>query len=279
MSDFLDKLERRFGRYAIPGLINYILGFNLLTWILGLINDRFVTFLHLDFSAILQGQVWRLFTFWMPFDIGTGGLLWAVFVFFFIYLFLLMGNSLEREWGTFRFNVFYFTGLLGTLLAALIGKITMGFPEQTVGTDFFVNLSIFYAFATVFPKFELRLFLIIPVQVRWLALFSVALLGFAFLILPLPLKLALLVAMGNYILFFAPVLADHMKHRREVGRRRQEFKSKSMPKDEALHRCARCNRTEADDPELDFRVSADDQEYCVPCLEEMRGEKEASSSG
>jgi hypothetical protein len=213
----------------------------------------------------------------MPFDIGTGGLLWAVFVFFFIYIFLFMGNSLEREWGTFRFNVFYFTGLLGTLLAALIGRLAVGLPEQTVGTDFFVNLSIFYAFATIFPKVEFRIFLIIPVQVRWLALFSVVILGFAFLIVPLPLKLALLVAFGNYALFFAPAVAENLKHRREVGRRRQEFKSKSMPKDEALHRCVRCGCTEADNPELDFRVSSDDKEYCVPCLREMRAEKESGS--
>lgn len=112
--------------------------------------------LAFDRSAILRGQIWRIVTFvFIPPNSSP------FFIFLSLYFYWLIGSSLENQWGAFRFNVFYLCGVIGTML---FGFIT-GYA-----TNYYLNLSLFFAFALIFPDFQLMLFFILPVKVKYLAL-------------------------------------------------------------------------------------------------------------
>ena len=144
--------------------------------------------LAFDRSAILRGQIWRIVTFvFIPPNSSP------FFIFLSLYFYWLIGSSLENQWGAFRFNVFYLCGVIGTML---FGFIT-GYA-----TNYYLNLSLFFAFALIFPDFQLMLFFILPVKVKYLALLDA--IGFLWMLLTAgwPQKIALLVAVGNILLFF-----------------------------------------------------------------------------
>lgn len=144
--------------------------------------------LAFDRSAILRGQIWRIVTFvFIPPNSSP------FFIFLSLYFYWLIGSSLENQWGAFRFNVFYLCGVIGTML---FGFIT-GYA-----TNYYLNLSLFFAFALIFPDFQLMLFFILPVKVKYLALLDA--IGFFWMLLTAgwPQKIALLVAIGNILLFF-----------------------------------------------------------------------------
>src|SRR5438105_14567691 len=58
-----DKLERRLGFLAVPGLLRYVALFNALTFLLEKLSPGFLQILDLDPAAVLHGQVWRLITY------------------------------------------------------------------------------------------------------------------------------------------------------------------------------------------------------------------------
>ena len=111
MNNFLNKLERKFGRYAIPDLIRYVIVLYCAGAVIGMINPRiYYNYLCLDMSAVFRGQIWRLFTFLIEpygFSSGMGMLLSILFFVIQVQLFFLFGRSLEQAWGTFRFNMYF----------------------------------------------------------------------------------------------------------------------------------------------------------------------------
>ena len=124
MNNFLNKLERKFGRYAIPDLIRYVIVLYCAGAVIGMINPRiYYNYLCLDMSAVFRGQIWRLFTFLIEpygFSSGMGMLLSILFFVIQVQLFFLFGRSLEQAWGTFRFNMYFLSGYLFNIIAALI---------------------------------------------------------------------------------------------------------------------------------------------------------------
>ena len=113
--NWISKLERKFGKYAIPNLMNYII----ILYIFGFVLDTFAygfyeQYLALDAYAILHGQVWRIFTFIIQ-PPSTN----LIFVVFTMYLYYMIGRTLEYVWGTFRFNLYYFMGVAFHILAAM----------------------------------------------------------------------------------------------------------------------------------------------------------------
>jgi membrane associated rhomboid family serine protease len=144
----LDSLERRFGRFAIPGLIRIVAGFNALVFILARLNPQFVQMLDLDRSAILHGQVWRLVTYiFIP---TTNSPIWIVFVLLFLWF---IGEGLERAWGAFRLNLFYLMGMIGTTIAAFF------FGSNFSNT--MLNASLFFAFARFYPEEVIYVFFVL----------------------------------------------------------------------------------------------------------------------
>ena len=144
--NFFRKLERKFGRFAIPNLMYYIIMMYAAGFVMSLFNPYFyVQYLALDAAAILRGQVWRIVTFLVcP---PQSGVLFALLA---MYLYYSIGATLERVWGTFRFNMFFFMGVLGHIIAAFLVYGVTGFSVPM--SPYYLNESLFLAFACTFPE-------------------------------------------------------------------------------------------------------------------------------
>lgn len=246
-------LERKFGRYAIPGLTRIIVGFNALIFLLSQANPYFIDHLVIDPEKVLQGQIWRLFTFiFIP---GTTSWFWIVFALLFLWW---IGEMLEGAWGAFRLNLYYFIGMAATTAIAFFFGATV--------SNVTLNSSLFFAFARFFPDLTIYLFFILPVKVKWLAWFSAAMLLLAFLSGDTATRLSLLVLFGNYALFFGPDHFREFRHHSHTAARKARFQRESASDDNTLHRCETCGRTDASHPDLDFRIAKDGREYCTQHL-------------
>lgn len=262
--NLLDKLERTLGRYAIRGLMVYIIGINGLVYFLSYAypESNAISKLWLDPHLILKGEVWRLITYiFIP---PQASLLW---IFFILYFYYIVGTGLEREWGSFKFNIYYFTGMMATAVAAFI--IGQG------ATALYLNLSLFLAFAYIYPNFEILLFFIVPVKVKYLAWLNWFFIAFTVLTAPLPAKVAATVSILNYFLFFGKDIINTTS----AYQRRRDFRSRSaLPRKKSIHKCTICGMTENDDIKMEFRYCSQcegDHEYCMPHLKTHEHEKSA----
>ncbi|MBU5434323.1 rhomboid family intramembrane serine protease [Pseudoflavonifractor sp. MSJ-37] len=213
-------------------------------------------------AYVLRGQVWRLVTFvFVPSNNG-------IFLLLELYFYWFIGSSLEREWGTTKFTVFYGLGLiLNVVVGMVLGLLSGGL---TLVTMQYVNLSLFFAFATLYPDLQVLLFYIIPIKVKWLAWFDAALFAWGVLssLLSLDLVGALLplVAILNYFLFFWSDITDLLKrNRRQVQYQRsaqtvnfRKAAREAQQKKGHIHKCAVCGKTDTDYPDMEFR-------YCSKC--------------
>ena len=258
--NLLDSLERRYGRFALPGLIRVVVALTALVYLLALFNPGFISVLTLDPARILKGEVWRLFTYiFIPRSIGQPGSmmqpLWLLLALWFL---LFIGDRLEHAWGAFRLNLYFLVGMIGTTIAAFL------FGAQF--SNAMLASTLFFAFANFYPDEVIYLMFILPVKVKWLAWVLAAFLLLGFLTSPNSYRMALVAAFANYFLFFGPDLVRAARHRRQVASRRQRFEESARPEEESLHRCANCGATELTNPSLEFRVSRDGEEYCLAHL-------------
>ncbi|MFZ5807064.1 MAG: hypothetical protein ACOY3I_07655 [Verrucomicrobiota bacterium] len=195
----MQGLEKYLGRFAIPHLTRGVVFLSALVFILGGISPDFVGMLTLEPEAIMRGEVWRLLTFlFIP---ETRSILFLIFYLWFTWF---VGNALEEEWGAFRLNMYFLTGMLFVTLTAffLIGG--------QIDNVYFYS-SLFLAFGTQFPKVELMLFPIpIPIQARFLAIFSGIMIFLTFLFNPFS-RLLILASLMNYFLFFGIPLLWHWR--------------------------------------------------------------------
>ncbi len=245
----LDRLEPKLSRYAIPGLIRYVVAMNALVFILVTLNEGYASALTLDRTAILQGEVWRLVSWiFLP---ETTSLFW---IFFYLLFTWWLGDLLEQMWGTFRLNAYYLLGMLLCTASALLFGAS--------GGNLFLNLSLFLAVATLVPNMEILLFFILPVKIKWVALFSLLMPAFVLATGSIAEKMIVAMCLGNYLFFFGPAFFRQRAEASRTSRRRREFENAKMPVSETLHRCETCGATEASHPERDFRVAADGHEYC-----------------
>lgn len=252
----LYRLERKFGKFAIKDLMRYIIFANALVYILEMVMPGFSYNLMFDLPSILQGQVWRVFTFvFIPPDANL------IFIILALYVNYLIGSSLEHEWGTFKFNIYYLLGVIGIIIGASITNLSMN--------NYYLNLSLFFAFAKLFPDMEFLLFFVLPVKVKYLGWISWGFFIFSVLFGPIPIKIAAITAIINYFIFFGKDIVTGRKHARSSHVRKKNFQSKVRVLREHLHKCEICGRTEQDDPDLEFRYCSkcDGQhEYCMEHL-------------
>ncbi len=248
----LDKLERRFGFLGIPGLIRIVIGFTALVWALMCLNPNFRFALDLDPARICHGEVWRLVTYIVvPQTLSF----WIVLALWFLWF---IGEGLERAWGSFRLTLYFLVGMIGTTVAAFF-----------FGSNFSNGMliaSLFFAFARFYPDEIIYVLFILPVKIKWLAWVFAAFLLVGFVLSSNSYRAALIAAFANYFIFFGPEIIHHARHRHEVSTRRRRFEEQSRNADNALHRCAVCGATELSDPNLDFRVARDGEEYCMAHL-------------
>jgi hypothetical protein len=262
---WLNWLENRVGFLAIPRLIPAIALLNLFVYILFQFQPEYVSFLTLEPALVLRGEVWRLvsYIFIPQYFLGGGSILQSVFFLLYVWFMIWVGNSLEQAWGAFRLTLYYVLGMAGVTIAAFMLS-----ADPTAGSilTLYINLSLFFAFATLFPNVQIYVFFIIPLKIKWVALILLVPTLLAFLNSSLLGKTAIVISLLNYVLFFAPMAVSNARHNRDVQKRRLKFTAGSVPVDEPLHRCAVCKRSERDDPELEFRVARDGEEYCVEHL-------------
>lgn len=257
---FLNKMERKLGWLAFPGLLRYYALFHVLVFLLQFTNPRIGETLMFDREKILSGEIWRAVTFLFA-DSGFGGLgpLGMLFLFFMVMISFLISDSLEGEWGVFRTSMYHYTAFLCLLIANFL------YAAPLPGGGLFVYVSAFLAFATLFPKHTFLMFLVIPVQVRWLAMLTVFLLlwGIAGQLHYLG---YLLLAFTNYFLLAGiPALRGQAAVVRNA-KRRSSFEQKKAPEEAAFHKCETCGETEGSDPLMEFRIAGDGREYCVEHL-------------
>ena len=187
--NWLEKLERRYARYAIPNLINYIvLGQVAVYLAMLLLRGDLANFLTLNRAGILAGQPWRLVTFVLVPDQYQ-----PIYFAISCYFTWCVGGALERHCGSSWFNLYYLFGVVGAWLSCAI---------TGYGSAYTLGLSLFLAFACMFPETQLLLFVVIPVKVKWLGWVAGGLWVYDFLLSGLGGKLSLLCEMAGFALFF-----------------------------------------------------------------------------
>ncbi len=190
---WLDRLQRKFGRYAIRNLMTIIVAGMAIVYALDTIaypvlRFRASSYLAFDLRAILRGQIWRLVSFiFIP---PNSSLL---FIIFSLYFYWMIGTGLERQWGAFKFNAYYICGMIGTIIAGCI---------TGHATNYYLNMSLFLAFAMIYPNYQMILFFFLPVRMKHLAAIDLIALVIMFLFDGFSGKLALIAAIANFILFF-----------------------------------------------------------------------------
>jgi hypothetical protein len=281
--NFLNKLERKIGKYAIPNLSLYLILGYVLGYILNFISPTVVYYLSLNPYLILHGQIWRLVT-WViipPSDFDF----WTIIMLIFYYS---VGTSLERTWGTFYYNVYLFMGMiftiLGSFLIMIISYTTSGDYNSMlqyygaasyfalVGLNFstyYVNMSIFLAYAATFPDMQVLLMFIIPVKVKWMGILYAALLVFEFFQYGMIGRIVIAASLLNFIVFFLLTRKTMLiRMSPKQVKRRHDYKKevkKARPVSIAKHKCAVCGRNSEDNPEAEFRFCSKcngNYEYC-----------------
>lgn len=286
MNSLLNKMERKFGRYAISNLSLYIVIAYVIGYILSLTGT--LDFLRLDPYLILKGQVWRIVT-WIIVPPSSLGIFTIIMLFFYYSL----GTNLERTWGTFRYNIYIFGGMFFTLLGAFIlfvlYAIVLKQPADTVGmivgysfSTYYINMSIFLAFATMYPNMQVLLYFIIPIKMKWMAIVYAFFIVLTMIQGSFATRVAVIMSLLNYIIFFLGTRNFKSISPKEV-KRRADFRNAvnsartatyttsrtnatgEVKKVITKHKCAICGRTELDGDHLEFRFCSKcngNYEYC-----------------
>ncbi len=253
--------------FGVPRLMLYIVIGNVLVWLFGLMDQTgtLYSMLYFDPALFCRGQVWRIVTFIIvPEVMGFQRVLVLAISLYFYYF---IGTSLEHEWGKGKFTIYYFSGILLTVLYSLVFYWITG--TRILVSASYVNLSLFLAFATLWPEQRVLLFYIIPVKMKWLAwvdaaLFAVSIASYL-LAGQFGLALVPVVAMAGYLLFFGEWLWGFVSPKRAKQKARtiqyKQAAKKVQQQQKAqgyTRKCAVCGRTDTDHPELEFR-------YCSRC--------------
>lgn len=215
---WINRLERKYGRLGIPNLIVYVTATMLAVFVLGYILKIPVTFLlQFDRSAIFSGQIWRVITFlFIPLDTPTmvqlSDFVWLLFG---LYLFYIFGSELENKWGTFRFTFYYVCGTVGAIIAGMIS----GYATNT-----YLNLSILFAFANLFPDFEILLLFLVPVKIKYLAYLNAIIFLISFIFGNGSTRLVIVFSLINYFIFFGPEQYQKIKTYFQYSKGRREFR-------------------------------------------------------
>ena len=257
--NWLDKLERKLGRFAIPNLTVYLLAGYVIGFGVMYLMPDLLGWLTLEPALIVRGQVWRLVS-WVLIPPTR----YPISLLFLILLYYSLGTALERTWGTFRHNVYIFSGLIFTVLGVFIlyAVYFFGFHVELplslagmVSTNY-ITMSIFLAFAAIYPEMEVYLYFILPIKMKWMALVYAAMALYYFIRGGIVTRVAIGASLLNFVIFF--LSSRNMRRFSPKERvRKAKFKRQSAPhmhySNGAKHRCAVCGRTELDDPCLEFR--------------------------
>ncbi|MBR1691474.1 MAG: hypothetical protein IJ711_01730 [Lachnospiraceae bacterium] len=304
--NFLNKLERKFGRYAISNLTMYLIICYAVGYVLEFVNSDILSYLTLNPYAIVHGQIWRLVTWIIIPPYG-----FDLFTLITLYFYYSIGRSLESVWGTFRYNVFLLSGMLFTIVAAFLLFVFYAFvqPElavQIVGENasFFngasstalgvwfellsnlfstynICMSLFLAYAITFPEMRVLLMMFIPIKVKVLGVIYAVLMVYNCISywgtpLFLPQVVAVVSALLNVIIFFV-MTRRGFRSPKQIKRQREYKREIKKVVGITKHKCAICGRTEVDSPELTFRFCSKCEGNYEYCEEHLNTHKHVTS--
>ena len=279
----MSNFEKKFGKYAIKNISLVLILFYACGYLINWINPVMFNYLTLNPYAILfKGQIWRLIT-WLIIPPEN----FSFFTLIMLYFYYSIGTTLERTWGTYRYNLYLFLGIIFTAVGAfaMMGFVylfqkdilfAMGAENyfavlSTMFSTYYVNMSIFLAFAATFPDMQVLLFFFIPIKVKILGIIYGVLLVYEFIAgvgnkyLNAANRFVIGASLLNFIVFF--LTSRNMIHMSpKQVKRRQEFKREVKQSAKITrHKCAICGRTEETNPELEFRFCSKcdgNYEYC-----------------
>ncbi|MBQ4641898.1 MAG: hypothetical protein IJB47_04735 [Oscillospiraceae bacterium] len=269
----MKNLRQQFERFCfrnrtkgIPNLMLYVALGSAIVYVMSMVDDSATLYLALCFdrAKILQGQVWRLFTY--AFTYSAGNILITAIG---LLCYFSLGRAMENAWGTFKFNLFYLTGIVLMDIYALIFNMNADI--------YYLNLSLFLGYATLYPNAQFLFLFIIPVKAWIFALIDLAMILYQLIAYPWPFNVFPVVALANYFLFFGKDVRNviprswRVNASRVFGKKGPK-KTGTIPFNTAgsyqatvtrvnapyTHRCTVCGRTDVSNPDLEFR-------YCSRC--------------
>ena len=260
LNDAIDRFCALHPRFGIPGLMRFIVGGNVMIYLLSMFAGAgTLDFLALYPAAVLRGEIWRIVTYvFLPTNSGIWLLISCVFYYW-------LGGALENIWGSAKFTLYYVSGMILTALGAILGFLIDGISIPIYGATY-VNTAMFVAYAMMAPDAMVRIYFVIPIKMKWVAWFEMAV--YAVQVLRYAFKglwgMALIpvVAMRNLFVFFAPAVQRKVErarahHRPEAVQFRKAVKEQQRNKG-YNHKCCVCGKTDTEHPELQFR-------YCSKC--------------
>ena len=284
----MKNLRRRFERFCfknrdkgIPNLMMYICLGAALVYLFSMVSNSNILYYWLlfDRELILQGQVWRLFTYPLTFGLGYN-ILMALII---MVCYYSLGRAIENVWGTCKFNLFY---LCGVVMMDVWCMIFGGAADVS-----YLNLSLFLGYATMYPNSQFLLLFIIPVKAWIFALVDLALVVFSLVVDPFPYNFFSVISLANYFLFFGKDVLNVVPLSWRANARRLVRKSSpkqssgpkvvpfpkagsyeatvAKPQAPYTHRCTICGRTDVTNPELEFRYCSRCKGYYCYCQEHI----------
>lgn len=272
----MSNFEKKFGRYAIRNLSSVLIGFYALGYVILLVAPGLMNYLTLNPERIIHGQVWRLVTWLLNPPTGLRSGSDILFVGIMLFFYYSIGTSLERVWGTYRYNVFILTGILLTIGMAFLwmfycfaaglsvyGEGVFAAAALQSFSTYYISMSIFLAYALTFPEAQVLIMFIIPVKVKWLGILDLVYLLYCMVRYPAPYRFAIAAALINVLILWLKAggwmrISPAQVRRRNQFRRSVRNAGQSRSQSRAMHRCAICGRTDQDNPDLEFR-------YCSRC--------------
>lgn len=275
----MSKFEKKFGKYAIPNLTLILIMCYVAGYVIEMMgrasNTYLLGFLTLDPYRILHGQIWRLVT-WVIVPPESLGIFTIIMLFFYYSL----GTTLERTWGTYRYNVYIFSGMLFTIIGSFLcmGVVYLMYgslPTEIasayfykgsyVFSTYYINLSIFLAFAATYPDMQVLLMFVIPVKMKWMGILDAVLMLYYVIVGGVFTRFAIIASLLNFVLYFYRLHRSRISPKQMHRRAQFERKSNAGRAKVTRHKCAVCGRTEEDDPSLEFRFCSKcngNYEYC-----------------
>ncbi len=267
MKSFSDRIDRfcyKHPRFGVNNLMAMIVIATSIVYVMDMVSHGTLSpMLYFNRDYILHGQIWRLLTFVIVPSRGS--------FFFFVlsmYFYWFIGSNLEREWGSGKFTIYYLTGVVFSIICGLF----TGYASM-----YYVNLSLFLAFATLYPNLTFLVWFILPVKAKWLGwidggLLLISLIG-NLASFHWGAAILLVVSMLNYLLFFWDDLMYYVRRsRRSRSRQTMDFKRATQQKRDTkgyVHKCAVCGRTDTEYPDLEFRYCSKCNGYYCYCIDHI----------
>lgn len=225
MKKWLNTLERHLYKYNIPPIMKYLVFAMGGVFVLDLFmvmttayttHINLISYMTLDITMVLQGQVWRLLT-WLIVP-NQDNMLWMALSLYFYYF---IGTALESRWGARRFLIFFVIGAIANIAAAFLSHAITGYGY---GVNTYLYFSLFLAFAALYPDMQFMLFFVLPIKAKWLAAVDLVYFLMAIVMGGVSLRMAAIASLVNILLFFGEDIWQTGRRMYFQWQRRRQFR-------------------------------------------------------